>query len=85
MRYLHLLWSRLLERGRLSPAAYQVLTGVAMLFVANALWSARDTDPVSGPVALVFLVAGGVTSGRGVRALLAARRQAGSEDTPPPL
>jgi drug/metabolite transporter (DMT)-like permease len=84
MRYLQQLWSWLLQRGRLSPAAYRVLTGVALLIVANALWSARDADPISGPVALVLLVVGVVTGGRGVQAWLSAYRQAGSEDTSEP-
>jgi hypothetical protein len=68
------LWVSLLQRGRLSPAGYQLLTGIAMLYVASQLWGVSVDDSAAGPVAVVFLVLGVVLAGRGGTSLLASRR-----------
>ena len=60
---------RLLQVGRISPAMYRLLTGLAMAVVAYALWSVRSDDRAAGPVALVFLVGGIVAVGTAVKAL----------------
>ena len=74
MRYLQLLWSRLLQRGRISPAAYRVLTGLVMLYVGRGLVNVRGDDPVAGPVGVVFLVLGVVLTVRGALAIRDERR-----------
>jgi len=49
--------SRLLSAGRVSPATYRLLTGLALLVVGVLLWGARSDDRAAGPVAVVLLVA----------------------------
>lgn len=59
---------RALGSGRISSAAYRLLTGLAMLVVASLLWSARGDDRAAGPVALALATLGVVLLGRAVLA-----------------
>jgi hypothetical protein len=81
MRFVGRVWSSLLERGQLSRAGYQLLTGLVMLYVAWLLSGVREDDAAAGPVALVLGFTGFVLAVRGGRTLLSSRRASRARST----
>ncbi len=65
MPRMRLIGAAMLQRGQLTRGWYRILTGLAMLVAADMLYTARESDRVAGPVALVLLVTGIVLIGTG--------------------
>ena len=76
MAILRRVFSALMSKGVASAGWYSILTGVALAYVAYALYSVADDDPAAPFVAAVLAVAGVWQLERGLRAEFQRRPEA---------